>query len=47
MSLKELTAEKHKLAETTPFMKAIFDHRLPIYGSTLPIKSIYGTKKLN
>lgn len=30
MSLKELTAEKHKLAETTPFMKAIFDHRLPI-----------------
>lgn len=29
MSLKELTAEKHKLAETTPFMKAVFDRSLP------------------
>jgi heme oxygenase len=30
MSLKDLTAEKHKLAESTPFMKAIFDHCLPM-----------------
>ena len=29
MSLKELTAEKHKEAETTPFMKAVFDRTLP------------------
>lgn len=29
MSLKELTAEKHKLAESTPFMKAVFDQKLP------------------
>jgi heme oxygenase len=30
MSLKELTAEKHNLAESTPFMKAIFAKKLPI-----------------
>jgi heme oxygenase len=29
MSLKELTAEKHKLAETTPFMQAVFAKTLP------------------
>lgn len=29
MSLKELTAEKHKQAEATPFMKAVFDRSLP------------------
>lgn len=29
MSLKELTAEKHKLAESTPFMRAVFDRTLP------------------
>lgn len=29
MSLKELTAEKHKLAESTPFMRAVFDQKLP------------------
>jgi heme oxygenase len=29
MSLKELTAEKHKLAESSAFMKAIFDKKLP------------------
>lgn len=29
MSLKELTAEKHKEAETTNFMKAIFAKKLP------------------
>jgi len=29
MSLKELTADKHKEAETTPFMKAVFDKKLP------------------
>jgi heme oxygenase len=29
MSLKELTAEKHKLAESTPFMKAVFANTLP------------------
>lgn len=29
MSLKELTAEKHKLAESTPFMKAVFEKTLP------------------
>ena len=29
MSLKELTAEKHKLAESTPFMKAVFAKTLP------------------
>jgi len=29
MSLKELTAEKHKLAESTPFMKAVFARTLP------------------
>ena len=29
MSLKDLTAEKHKLAETTPFMKAVFARSLP------------------
>ena len=29
MSLKELTAEKHKEAETTPFMKAVFARTLP------------------
>jgi heme oxygenase len=30
MSLKELTSEKHKQAESTPFMKAIFNGKLPI-----------------
>lgn len=29
MSLKELTAEKHKEAESTPFMKAVFAKTLP------------------
>lgn len=29
MSLKELTAEKHKLAESTLFMRAVFDQTLP------------------
>jgi heme oxygenase len=29
MSLKELTAEKHKEAESTLFMKAVFDKTLP------------------
>ena len=29
MSLKEATAEKHKEAETTPFMKAVFAQTLP------------------
>lgn len=29
MSLKELTADKHKEAETTPFMKAVFAKTLP------------------
>lgn len=29
MSLKELTAEKHQLAETTQFMKAVFAKNLP------------------
>jgi heme oxygenase len=29
MSLKELTTEKHKLAETTPFMQAVFAKTLP------------------
>jgi heme oxygenase len=29
MSLKELTAEKHKLAESTLFMKAVFAETLP------------------
>lgn len=29
MSLKELTADKHKLAETTSFMKAVFEKTLP------------------
>jgi len=29
MSLKELTADKHKLAESTPFMRAVFDQTLP------------------
>ena len=29
MSLKELTAEKHKQAESTPFMKAVFARTLP------------------
>jgi heme oxygenase len=29
MSLKELTAQKHKLAESTPFMKAVFANTLP------------------
>lgn len=29
MSLKELTAEKHKEAETTPFMRAVFARTLP------------------
>ena len=29
MSLKELTLEKHKEAESTPFMKAVFDSSLP------------------
>lgn len=30
MSLKELTAEKHKQAEETKFMKAVFNRTLPI-----------------
>jgi len=30
MSLKELTADLHDLAEQTPFMKAVFAHSLPI-----------------
>jgi heme oxygenase len=29
MSLKELTADKHKEAESTAFMKAVFDRTLP------------------
>ena len=29
MSLKELTAEKHQLAENTRFMKAVFAKTLP------------------
>lgn len=29
MALKELTAEKHKEAESTPFMKAVFKKTLP------------------
>jgi heme oxygenase len=29
MSLKELTAEKHQEAESTPFMKAVFAKKLP------------------
>ncbi len=29
MSLKELTAEKHKLAESTAFMQAVFNKSLP------------------
>ena len=29
MSLKELTADKHRKAETTPFMKAVFAKTLP------------------
>jgi heme oxygenase len=29
LSLKELTADKHKEAETTPFMKAVFARTLP------------------
>lgn len=29
MSLKELTAEKHKEAESTAFMRAVFDKKLP------------------
>lgn len=29
MSLKELTAEKHKEAESTPFMQAVFNKTLP------------------
>ena len=29
MSLKELTADKHRQAETTPFMKAVFAKTLP------------------
>jgi heme oxygenase len=29
LSLKELTAEKHKAAESTPFMKAVFAKTLP------------------
>jgi heme oxygenase len=29
MSLKDLTAEKHKEAESTPFMKAVFARTLP------------------
>ena len=29
MSLKELTKDKHALAETTPFMKAVFAKTLP------------------
>ena len=30
MSLKELTKDKHTLAETTPFMKAVFAGTMPI-----------------
>lgn len=30
MSLKELTAANHALAETTPFMKSVFAKKLPI-----------------
>ena len=30
MSLKDLTREKHELAETTPFMKAVFDDTMPM-----------------
>jgi heme oxygenase len=29
MNLKEATAEKHKEAETTPFMRAVFEKKLP------------------
>ena len=29
MSLRELTQERHKAAENTPFMKAVFDHTMP------------------
>lgn len=30
MSLKDLTREKHELAETTPFMKAVFADAMPM-----------------
>ena len=30
MSLKEITADLHDMAERTPFMKAVFDGNLPI-----------------
>lgn len=30
MSLKELTADLHEAAENTPFMKAVFNHSLPM-----------------
>jgi len=30
MSLKELTQERHKAAESTRFMQAVFDHTLPM-----------------
>lgn len=30
MNLKEATYEKHKAAETTPFMKAVFAQKLPL-----------------
>lgn len=30
MSLKELTSENHRLAESTPFMKAVFARTLPM-----------------
>ena len=30
MSLKEITADLHDLAEDTPFMKAVFEKRLPL-----------------
>lgn len=50
MSLKDLTSAKHTEAETTPFMRAVFDKTLPMhlwadftYQKTLFYKTIEGT----
>ncbi len=46
MSLKELTAEKHQLAESTKFMKAVFAKTLPFelwIDFTLQKALFYGT----
>lgn len=54
MSLKELTSEKHKLAESTPFMKAVFERTLPFdlwvdwtYQKTLFYGAIEGAAGAN